>query len=114
MKLRQPTDFLVLQALAEEGRNVAPNLAVRTGKSRANINTRLPVLEDYSLVTKVGPADRSGLYEITERGRYAVALRDRYGLVPDFGRLIEEAIASETELANISNWNDSSAAETHD
>lgn len=101
MKLRQPTDFLILQALAEYGRNVAPNLAVRTGKSRENINTRLPVLEDYGLVTKIGPADRSGLYEITERGAYAVALRDRYGFAPDFGRLVDETINTETELTNI-------------
>lgn len=112
MKLRQPTDFLILQALAEGGRNVAPNLAVRTGKSRANINTRLPVLADYGLVTKIGPADHSGLYEITDRGRYAVALRDRYGFVPEFGRLIEEAIASGTELDEIDSWERPSAKET--
>jgi hypothetical protein len=104
MKLRQPTDFLILQALAERGRNVAPNLAEYTGKSRENINTRLPVLEDYRLVTKIGPADRSGLYEITERGAYTVALRDRYGFVPDFDQLVDEAIQSETELVNIVDW----------
>jgi len=109
MKLRQPTDFQIFQALAEGGWNVAPNLAVRTGRSRANSNIRLPVLADYGLVTKVGPAERSGLYEITDRGRYAVALRDRIGFVPDFGRLIQKAIESETEPDELTNWDKSSA-----
>lgn len=62
MKLRRPTDFLILDALEETGRNVAPNLVSYTGKSRKNINLRLPVLADYDLVHKIGPADYSGLY----------------------------------------------------
>ncbi len=95
MKLRRPTDFLVLEALAEHGRNVAPNLAEHTGKKRANINTRLPVLADYGLVRKVGPAQRSGLYEITERGRVALAHRGEYGTVEDFGRLLDESLSNE-------------------
>lgn len=41
MKLCQPTDFLILDALEATGRNIAPNLASYTGKSRQNINTRL-------------------------------------------------------------------------
>lgn len=89
MKLREPTDFLVLEALESRGRNVATNLASHTGKSRKNINTRLPVMEDYGLVTKIGPAERSGLYEITTRGKAALLYRDRYGEVDDFEELIE-------------------------
>lgn len=89
MRLRQPTDFLILQALYSRGRNVAPNLAELTGKSRENINTRLPVLADYGLARKVGPAERSGLYEITARGERALAYCDRYGEVGDFERLLE-------------------------
>lgn len=94
MKLRRPTDFLILEALAEHGRNVAPNLAERTGKSRANINTRLPVLADYGLVRKVGPSERSGLYELTSRGRAALAHRSEYDAVEDFEQLLEEASES--------------------
>lgn len=89
MKLRQPTDFLILEALEEEGRNVATNLESHTGKSRKNINTRLPVLEDYDLVEKIGPAERSGLYEITPRGKAALVYRDQYGEADDFDELIE-------------------------
>lgn len=89
MKLRQPTDFLILEALEEQGRNVATNLAAHTGKSRKNINTRLPVLEDYGLVRKIGPADRSGLYEISATGKAALVYRDRYDETADFESLIE-------------------------
>lgn len=89
MKLRQPTDFLILEALEDKGRNVATNLSAHTGKSRKNINTRLPVLEDYGLVRKIGPAERSGLYEITSPGKAALVYRDQYDEVDDFEALIE-------------------------
>ncbi|ELZ13982.1 hypothetical protein C479_00986 [Halovivax asiaticus JCM 14624] len=91
MKLRQPTDFLILEALADRGRNVATNLASHTGKSRKNINTRLPVLEDYGLVDKIGPAERSGLYEISNLGKRALMHQDEYDEVEDFEALIERA-----------------------
>ena len=88
MKLRQPTDFLILEALEDTGRNVATNLSSHTGKSRKNINTRLPVLEDYGLVRKIGPAKRSGLYEITPLGKAALVYQDQYDDVDDFDALI--------------------------
>ena len=97
MKLRQPTDFLILEELEDKGRNVATNLAVHTGKSRKNINTRLPVLEDYGLVSKIGPAERSGLYEITSMGKAAVVYRDQYDDVDDFESLIEGPNAGSAE-----------------
>lgn len=89
MKLRQPTDFLILEALEDKGRNVATNLSAHTGKSRKNINTRLPVLEDYGLVRKIGPAERSGLYEITSLGKAALIYQDQYDEVDDFDALIQ-------------------------
>ncbi|WP_226042330.1 winged helix-turn-helix domain-containing protein [Natrinema sp. DC36] len=89
MKLRQPTDFLILEALEDKGRNVATNLAAHTGKSRKNINTRLPVLEDYGLVRKIGPAERSGLYEISSTGKAALVYQDQYDKADDFEALIE-------------------------
>ncbi|MFC4986911.1 MULTISPECIES: winged helix-turn-helix domain-containing protein [Saliphagus] len=89
MKLRQPTDFLILEALEERGRNVATNLQAHTGKSRQNINTRLPVLADYGLIRKIGPAERSGLYEITPNGKAALIHREKYGEVDDFEALLE-------------------------
>ncbi len=94
MRLRQPTDFLILEALHSYGRNVAPNLAELTGKSRKNVNNRLPVLADYSLVRKIGPAERSGLYEITERGRVVLRLRDEYDHGINFDQLVEQRMAA--------------------
>ncbi|WP_440989243.1 winged helix-turn-helix transcriptional regulator [Haloarchaeobius baliensis] len=97
MRLRQPTDFLILEALQAQGRNVATNLAHHTDKSRKNINSRLPVLADYGLVEKIGPAQRSGLYEITKKGRIALMYQDKYDEVEDFGALIEGPHASDPQ-----------------
>jgi hypothetical protein len=94
VKLRQPTDFLILEALHTYGRNVAPNLAEITDKSRKNINNRLPVLDDYGLVRKIGPAERSGLYELTDTGRVALRLRDEYDHSIDFDGLIKQRLES--------------------
>lgn len=99
VRLRQPTDFLVLEALHSYGRNVAPNVAEITGKSRKNVNNRLPVLADYGLVRKIGPADRSGLYEITEEGRVALQLRDQYGEAEDFDALIDRRLEAQSGAA---------------
>jgi hypothetical protein len=103
MKLRRPTDFLILDALEQHGRNVATNLEHHVDKSRKNINTRLPVLADYGLVEKIGPADHSGLYEVTREGRIALMYRDQYDEVDDFDALIEEpdveTMSSQTAVA---------------
>jgi hypothetical protein len=101
VKLRQPTDFLILEALHTYGRNVAPNLAAITDKSRKNINNRLPVLDDYGLVRKIGPAERSGLYELTDKGRVALRLRDEYDHSIDFDGLVTQRLeASESRPAS--------------
>lgn len=92
MKLRQPTDFLILEGLELYGRNVAPNLAELIGKSRKNINTRLPVLTDYGLVKKIGPSENSGLYEITEKGRVVLMLRESYNNTEDFDALVDRRL----------------------
>ncbi|QRV17393.1 ArsR family transcriptional regulator (plasmid) [Haloterrigena salifodinae] len=97
MMIRQSTDFLILEELEDKGRNVATNLASHTGKRRKNINTRLPVLEDYGLVQKIGPAERSGLYEITSNGKAALLYQDQYDQVDNFEELIER---SDTVIGN--------------
>jgi len=78
MKLAQPTDFEILEQLADGKRNVASNLAHHLDKDRAYLNTRFPILHDYGLVKRVGPAPSSGLYEITSKGRTALQNRDQY------------------------------------
>jgi repressor of nif and glnA expression len=90
----------VLEALHSYGRNVAPNIAEITGKSRKNVNNRLPVLDDYGLVRKIGPAERSGLYEITEQGRVALQLRDQYDAAEDFDALVERRLDAQTAASS--------------
>nr|WP_306061848.1 ArsR family transcriptional regulator [Natronococcus sp. AD5] len=76
---------MIPEELDDKGRNIATNLAASTYKNRKNIHTRLPVLEDYGLVRKIGPAERSGLYEITSLGRSALEHRNKYDHIDDFG-----------------------------
>jgi predicted transcriptional regulator len=78
MKLTQPTDFELLTALDEYGRNVAANLSIHLDRDRAYLNTRLPQLADYGLVRRVGPSENAGLYEITDRGRAALQYQSQY------------------------------------
>lgn len=92
MRLRQPTDFLILEALAAYGRNVATNLSEITGKSRKNINNRLPVLVDYGLVRKIGPVKHSGLYEITTKGELALGHREEYDAREDFDAFLDRRL----------------------
>lgn len=88
MRLVQPTDFKILGQLADSRRNNAANLAVLLDQDRSYINTRLPVLADYGLVKRVGPAEKSGLYVITERGHAAVACQEAYATNSDFEAII--------------------------
>lgn len=98
MKLAVPTDFDILDALSDGRRNTAVNLSYVLDKNRSYINTRLPILADYGLVERVGPAPNSGLYEITEKGRVVVELRDKYRTEGvDFDELVAERLAERTE-----------------
>jgi hypothetical protein len=90
MKLTQPTDFEILEALSDGKRDVAANLAIHLDKNRDYLNTRLPILYDYGLVEKIGPAEESGLYKITPVGERAVKHREQYGdPAVDFETLID-------------------------
>lgn len=75
MRLAEPTDFQILEALSDGRRNTAANLSYVLDKDRSYINTRLPILADYELVKRVGPAPNSGLYEITDRGQAVIDIR---------------------------------------
>jgi hypothetical protein len=97
MKLAVPTDFEILEALSNGRRNTAANLAHTIDKTRPYINTRLPLLADYELVERIGPAPNSGLYQITPDGLAAVELRDVYGDVDDFDERVS-AHASEMSV----------------
>lgn len=92
MKLTQPTDFEILEAFEEHGRNVPANIAIHIDKDRPYINTRIPALHDHGLLSYIGPAEKTGLYELTDRGKAALNHRDVYNEVgpTDFGELVDE------------------------
>lgn len=94
MKLARPTDVEILEALSDGKRNTAANLAYHLEKDRSYINTRLPVLADYDLLDRVGPAPNSGLYEITEKGLLVLEHADRMDEPDlDFDAFVEERLA---------------------
>lgn len=93
MELTQPEDFRILEALHSYGRNVGPNIATIADLETDFVIDRLGVLSDLELVSMIGPADESGLFEITDRGRVALRLRDEYGTVEDFETLIDQHAA---------------------
>ena len=91
IRLVDPTDFQILEALSDGRRNTAANLAVIIDKDRNYLNTRLPVLADTGLITRVGPAESSGLYQITPRGVAAAHNRSLYAADRDqFATAIDE------------------------
>lgn len=95
MKLAVPTDFEILEALSDGNRNTAANLSYILDKDRSYINTRLPVLADYGLVERIGPAPNSGLYEITDKGLVVLDNQDSYREQDvDFEALIESELES--------------------
>ena len=95
MRLTVPTDFEILRALSDEKRNNAINIAAEIDRNRSYINTRLPVLADFGLLERVGPAPNSGLYAITEKGQLVAEHQDVYeDDSTDFETFIEDRLAS--------------------
>ena len=92
MRLVQPTDFDILAQLSDGERNNASNLAIQLDRDRGYINTRLPTLADYDLVERVGPAPKSGLYVITQKGKAAVACREQYDRHTDFEAVLRSQL----------------------
>lgn len=91
MRLQLPTDHLILEELTK-GRNVAANLSMEIDRHRNYINARMAQLQDYGLVEKIGPAENTGLYELTERGEVVLELIDQYEEADDFDQLVDEAL----------------------
>lgn len=78
MTLSTPIDFEILDAMEDGTRQTAPNLAVLLEYDRGYVNNRLAALERGGFLRKVGPADNSGICEISERGKLALEYEDSY------------------------------------
>lgn len=78
------------------------------------------MLEDYGLVRKIGPSSRSGLYEITQRGKLALDYQDCYTHNEDFEELLDIAESDDgqdkatSSSVNASSLHDESDDQTHD
>lgn len=99
MKLTCPTDFEILEVMSDGKRQTAPNLAAILGRDKKYMNNQLRDLAGHGLVEKVGPAERSSMYVITERGRVALDLREKYdhGRAREFAEMVDEELESRTE-----------------
>lgn len=97
VKLVLPTDFEILEALADGKRQTAPNLAAILDRERQYMNDRLSALAGYGLVEKVGPSERSGMYVISDRGRTALEHRNAYAHSEtlEFAQLVMEETEDE-------------------
>lgn len=102
MRLTQPTDFEILEAVSDGKRNTGANIAMEKDIDRGYVNAQLPKLADYGLLKKIGPAEKSGLYQITTLGMIAVRWRDKYEETEDFETKIknkQEMMEQNTESA---------------
>lgn len=100
LHLVEPTDFEILSYLAEGGRNNAVNIAVALEQNREYMNARLHALASHECVEGIGPAENSGLYEITEKGEAALEFRHlRDDPDADFGAHVEAAIGDDSVAA---------------
>jgi len=97
--LVEPTDFEILAYLADEGRNNAVNIAIALDHNRQYMNARLHTLASHDCVERIGPAENSGLYEITEKGEAALEYREvQDDPDADFGERVEAAVADTTAV----------------
>lgn len=89
MMILRDVDWAILDALSNDKRNVAVNIALEKDTSPGYVNNRMTILLDYRLVDKVGPSKNSGLYEITPRGHAALELRDEYDRGQEFEQKVD-------------------------
>lgn len=99
VKLVVPTDFEILEAMSDGKRQTATNLAAIVDRNSRYMNNRLAELAGDGLVTKVGPADNSHMYVITDKGRLALEHRDKYSHddADEFGQLLADLQESDSD-----------------
>lgn len=92
------TDFKILEALADGERNIAANIALEIDADRGYINNRFSYLLSRDLVERVGPKERSGLYQITEKGKVAVEHKQKRlnDEVDDFASFVDDRLTEQT------------------
>lgn len=97
VKLVYPTDFEILEAMSNDKRQTATNLAAIIHRDSRYMNNRLASLAAFGLVEKVGPSPRSSMYVITERGRVALENKEAYDhdSIREFALMVDEQLDSQ-------------------
>lgn len=99
LHLVDPTDFEILSYLAERGRNNAVNVATALDQNREYMNARLHALANHECVERIGPAENSGLYEITAKGEAALDCREANSdSDADFETAVEAELGRKTSV----------------
>lgn len=91
LKLTLPTDFEILQYMADGKRHQGNEIAAGIGKDDQYVRNRLPELRGHGLIQKV---ENSTMYVITQKGQVALDLRNEYahGKTREFAELVEKGI----------------------
>ena len=92
LKLVEPTDFEILEAMSDGKRHTAGHLGILLDRDSTYMSNRLTQLLDYDLVERV---KETTMYEITERGKVALDLRSEYSrdARKEFDNLVDEELA---------------------
>lgn len=108
--LVMPTDAEVLNVLTHGRRETPKNLAEQlTDTTRSYTGDRLRALEHRGYTHSPGPADRSGMYEISTWGRVATAHIEKHdrGYDPLFHRLVVRTVSSQPNPEHVTDDPDS-------
>lgn len=96
MKLTDPTSFQVLRVIADGRPQTATNLGEILDQDARYMSNQLNDLHKTGLVRRVGVAETSRMFEITEKGRIALEYADKYShqRASEFGELVERVLDS--------------------
>lgn len=76
-EIRLPTDFRILELMAQGKRQTSTNLAAMLDLDRRYVTNRLNFLREEGYLRDPGPAEQSRMVEITAMGRIAIFRGDR-------------------------------------
>lgn len=104
MRLHLPVDLEILREMADGRRQTAKNLSAILERDNNYVNNRVVQLEGNGLLEKIGPAENSGLYEITAEGHRALRFQEMYdhGIGFEFGQFVKGELTREEFEARIS------------
>jgi len=97
MRFKHPVEIEILREIADDRRQTSKNLAEIIGEDRNYVNNRVGALSGSGVLERVGPADNSGIYEITDMGHRALRFQDKYAHEHafEFGQFVKGELSRE-------------------